>query len=125
MKVSLEIEAKDAATVAAAIVGTEAARGTEVEIGEGILLRYRGISRTKGLGTTDLIMFALSFPAGITTGLIADAISHHFRGKGENDLMGQAVLHVEREVESIDGNGARIKKVEKSSLVIPLGPKAP
>jgi hypothetical protein len=109
MNISLEIQTNDAPALLAAVAGNLPARGDKIAISDDIALRYIGTETYRGADPTAIILFALSFPVGIATNVIADIISNHLRRKSTKAAhMGQARLVVTRETEQIGADGTRI-----------------
>lgn len=107
MNVSLEIETSDAPALVKAIIGADAPPGTETVIDDGVGLRYRGTECRRGL-TTELVIFALQVPVGISTGMIADIILRHMpKQKHEAEKIR---IYTEDWTESQDGEGNLIRR---------------
>ncbi len=117
MDLSLEIETSDAAALVAAVAGADALPGAETVIDNGVVLRYRGTECRKGL-TTELVIFALQIPVGISTSMLADIILRHMPPKRHDKLIKKMRLRKTDWVDSLDRNGNPIRKSTTRSMEI-------
>jgi hypothetical protein len=125
MDIEVEIRTSDADAVLRAVTGAdEPARGHEVEIADGALLRLVGVERARAGGAAELIMFALSIPAGVATSVIADAINRHLRRTSRDKPIESVRLKVQEQVDTVDAHGNHTTRTTIRYEEIPLPAKA-
>ena len=84
-----------------AVIAKKAAPGqTNVKVTDQLSLRFAGMDRQRSTDATALVMFALTFPMGIATNVIADLISDFLKRRGARDHLQRAFITVEEEVEA-------------------------
>lgn len=111
MDVFLEVQTTEPQELRAIITGNAAPGEAEVKITDQLSLRFAGIGRQRSIDATALVTFALTFPVGIATNVIADRISDFLRHRDAGDHLRRAFITIEERVESIDANGKRTVKM--------------
>jgi hypothetical protein len=107
MDVFLEVQTTEPEELRAIINGETAPGVTDVKLAGQLSLRFAGIDHQRSTDATALVMFALTFPMGIATNVIADLISDFIRRRGVRDHIQRAFITIEETVESIDADGKR------------------
>jgi hypothetical protein len=77
-------------------------RRDEVDLADGNRLRLLGMQRDKAIGAGQLIMFALSVPAGVATSVLSEGISQHLRRTSRDTPIESVRLVVHEQVETTD-----------------------
>lgn len=111
MDVFLEVQTTEPTELRAIIFGKAAPGETEVKITDELGLCFAGMGHKRSIDATALVTFALTFPMGIATNVIADRISDFLRRRGARDHLQRAFITIEETVESIDANGKRTVKM--------------
>jgi|HubBroStandDraft_3_1064219.scaffolds.fasta_scaffold82337_2 hypothetical protein len=111
MDVFLEVQTTEPQELRAVITGKTAPGETEVKVTDQLSLRFAGISHQRSIDATALVTFALTFPMGVATSVIADRISDFIRRRDARDHLQRAFITIEERVESIDANGKRTVKM--------------
>jgi hypothetical protein len=118
MNVTIEVRTPDGMELVTSLMGKNACRGDELNLEEGMSLRYRGIHSERNAGDIpDLVVFALSLPAGIAVNLITDTVNRYFQRR-RSRTAGISIL-VEEEVTSTDEHGTRITRRMVNRIEIP------
>jgi hypothetical protein len=124
--IEVEIQTADADTLLRATTGREqAARGDQVDLGDGAGLRLLGVQRDKAIGAADLIMFALSIPSGVATTVIAEAINRRLRRARQLTAVGTVRLVIHEQEEAVDAQGNRTMRTITRYEEIPLANDIP
>jgi hypothetical protein len=110
MDVFLEVQTTEPQELRAIIFGGAAPGQTEVTITDQLSLRFAGMDHKRSIDAPALVMFALTFPMGIATNVIADRISDFLRQRGARDHLQRAFITIEETADSIDANGKRTVK---------------
>jgi len=107
MDVFLELHTTEPEELGATITETAPPDETDVKITDQLSLRFAGMDRQRSTNATAIVMFALTFPMGIATNVIADRISDFLRLRGARDHIQRAFITIEEATESIDADGKR------------------
>jgi hypothetical protein len=105
MDIYLEVQTTEPEELRAIIIGKAAPGGTDVKLTDQLSLRFAGIDHQRSIDATEIVMFALTFPMGIATNVIADRMSDFLRRRGAGDHIHRAFLTIEEAVESTDVDG--------------------
>jgi hypothetical protein len=111
MDVLLELQTTKPEELRKTIVEKAAPGETEVKINDQLSLRFAGVERQRSTDATALVIFALTFPMGIATNVIADLISEFLRRRGTRDHLERVFITVEEEVQSVDVDGKRTSRM--------------
>ena len=121
MDMFLELHTSEPYELRKKIVGEQAdLRETDVVINDQLSLRFAGVERQRAVDATALVMFALSFPMGIATNVIADRISDFLRSRHIRNYTERALLIIEEETESIDTDGKHTTRITSRRQEISL-----
>ena len=108
MEIQLAVET-DNPQLCVQLIGDPIERNKELELPEGVRLRFKGVqeSSRRGATTTELILFALNVPFDVASSVIASAVIRYvtnrqaqghirlkLKGKGPNEI------HIEADLQS-------------------------
>lgn len=117
MDVFLELQTTEPDELREAV--TEAApTGTDIKLTGDLRLRFAGVESQRA--DTALVLFALTFPMGIATNVIADLISQFLKDRKARDKVERAFITFEEEVERVDSDGNRTTKKTTRRVEMPL-----
>jgi hypothetical protein len=106
MDVFLELQTTHPEELRKAITGNQAAPDeADIKVTDELSLRFAGIEIQRSIDMATLVMFALTFPMGIATNVIADRISDFLRERGARDHIGKAFITIEEATASINVGG--------------------
>ena len=106
MEIFLELQTSEPDELRENIAGEQSVLPeTGVAINDQLSLRFAGVERQRAVDATALVIFALTFPMGIATNVVADLISDFLRSRRTRSHAERAFLVIEEEVESIDADG--------------------
>jgi hypothetical protein len=109
MDVFLELQTAQPEELRDALTAEAAAGETDIEVADELSMCFEAIESQRD--STAFVIFALTFPMGIATNVIADRISEFLKSRRDPRQVERAFIVVEEEVEEFDedGNGtARI-----------------
>lgn len=108
MDIFLELQTTQPEELLKAITGDQAAPDeTDIKVTDELSLRFAGIESQRSIDMATLVMFALTFPMGIATNVIADRINDFLRDRGAHDQVRKAFVTIEEEAATIDMDGKR------------------
>jgi hypothetical protein len=116
MDVFLELQTAKPGELREALTA-KAPGGTDAKVADDVYLRFDGIESQRGEAT--LVIFALTFPMGIATNVIADLISQFLRRRNAHENIDRAFFVFEEE-EWVDSDGNRRTKKTTKRLEIPI-----
>jgi hypothetical protein len=107
----LEIQTSDSHQLLTAIIGNNYADTADISITDSLTLRHlRTETYRGGADVTAIVIFALSFPVGIATNVIADLIGEYLkRHASASAPVEQARLILTVKTERIEPDGTRIQ----------------
>jgi hypothetical protein len=117
MSVKIEIHTFDPQGVTGS---TDLQRGSEVELGEDVHLRFLGSDHYMQAGIPDLLLFALNVPIGIATGVVAEWLWGYLREKIGNKQVERAVLVIEETDETEYQAGRKTRRNRSRRVELPL-----
>ena len=106
MDVFLELRTTEPNEVRDTIAEHAAAGGTDIAISDEVHLRFAAIEPRRD--STALVIFALTFPMGIATNVIADQITDFLRRRKARDRVTRASIAFEEEAQQRDGEGSPV-----------------
>jgi hypothetical protein len=78
----VEIELEGSADIARALLGATPSSGTRLDLGDGVVLSYRGTMHERDLSPNDILVLVLSFPVGVAATVVGDRLLRHLRAAG-------------------------------------------
>jgi hypothetical protein len=117
MDVFLELQTTEPEELREAVTGA-LPTSTHIKLADDLRLRFAGLESQRA--DTALVIFALTFPVGIATNVIADLISQFLKDRKARDKVERAFITFEEEVERVDSNGNRTTKKTTRRIDIPI-----
>jgi len=118
------VQTTDSEALVTAVAGASAPPDFETAIGDDLVLRYCGLrpsTRTLDL-TEQVVLFAVNFPVGIASSVIADVIGQYLRRKRQDVPIRKADITIKEEVESTDRNGNKTTRTRRLKVPVDLRP---